>query len=702
MPEVRVSTEKELEASLHGEHQLTVINPDYEPDIFHGYNINYCFNETPAKGDGKFFQLKHIFHPYEGRYVFEGYEVYHALLDKLKKRNHSVAFILSTENAALLRLCQCFIGAASNLPGIEQSMNKSGTSGQTASNAAAVHLPIPYIIGKKKESDTWMPVWSYFWEVKIKSLDSILKDIFCSKFSKFSKDFRYSKEGLSWLQSLIGNIMPLITSGAKRRLYCFDPKNKQCQCRQSIEGPHEMLDLTLIVEKIEQLAIDALKGLKPFQIVKADGKFIPSPHNLDNNAICDFLGVYNAEYGSELICQMLFDDYHSNLTIWNDENPYMDAFGCLAEPTDVAIDKRIDSKDSDGDFCHDGMGNLYSFAYKIGEENRNGMIVVCPEGKDNLITKLFGVQPNKNSDAFISPGSAEESGNKSSMGSKPSGVIEPPRVPQTSTADIPPEINQDKVTADYDAVSSTQSYSAVGAPTPDKENSQAQVIDVDFESCKGKKVKYKLNGIEHETTLKVAPLHFLAFNAGYKGKYIFAYNQKTGVWLIKDGVNDKDLSPLFKNDNKTFIKNIAGAITDMFIPFLPSGKKESKDNVNLINKCHGLLYKPGIRYPKIEDDEALKTILDKEKDRLVNKKDQLPKEVSRLENETDKRLTLAKEKLKMAMVKLRDNINFKITLSNTFITGVQELPEYKASNVPSTENQYKAIIDFIIDAYPPE
>ncbi len=622
MSEVRVSNEKELEASLHGRHQLTVITSDYVPAIFDGYNINFCFEGIPTPTDyspANLQSMKHVFHPFNYPAVMNNTVFpYRRLVDKII-HGAELRIELSIDNTPLLRLCQCLLGFA-----YQKSMKKTFPYQRYRDKAG--NVPVPFIIGMCDGNDAKVPAWSYFWWVSDYNFWAEIDNKLSRAIARFKGRLISKKD-----EACVFGILDTFAD----KMFSMDRDIED----KRLEGPDYLEDT-----KWDTMLSDLVKKLYLLSRKSALGG------DLCKTVFTSFYKAFLAPIYNR------FDDPF-NTQYRGYRQMHDPAQTDLACPNDFAVDQRFgvimkfgeewnnDNAASKGhrmDFTTfappeehtymiDDVGNIIKFKQHIGD----GMIFVYPRGMEDCIPKLC------RTDAAIVSDNVRVS-NSSTALPKQSEVSQ---VPQISTGDI------DNVTAD-----------ASDILTHDEDNGQAQVIDVYFGSCNGKMVQYKLNDIEHETTLKVAPLHFLAFNAGYKEEYTFAYKQRTGVWLIKDGVDDIDLRPLFRNDDKTFIKNIAGAITDMFIPFLPSINEESGDKDRPArkkkSKAHGLLYKPGLRYPKIDDDEALKTLLVKEKERLVKEK--------------DKRLALVNEKLKMAMVKLRDNIKFKITLSQSFIAGLKK------------------------------
>ena len=162
------------------------------------------------------------------------------------------------------------------------------------------------------------------------------------------------------------------------------------------------------------------------------------------------------------------------------------------------------------------------------------------------------------------------------------------------------EVNiQDKVTADNVATTPTTSGDVDGTPTSGKENNQAQVIDVDFDSFNGKIIKYRVNNVVKEAKQKTSALRFLAFNAGCLQKYCFVFNdlkrkpEKKKVLLLRNQTDFWELTTLFKK-NGVPITNTTDAIPDFFWQFLPSNddqdqkfrKKELAQQLFVMNEKH--------------------------------------------------------------------------------------------------------------------
>ncbi len=722
--------EEQLKASLDvPNRKVTILSADYKAAIFQGYNINYTFEENlpwTEHAPTNFHCLKHVFHPFNyPTIIFDTVFPYRRLIDKILN-GHELRIELSIDNTddntRLLRLCQCLLGAT----------YIHGTGGDIYDDHYCRPrdekgtIPVPYVIGKCSWKTESIPAWSYYWGVSDRGFWSAIEDKLTKAVSQFS-GILISKEDRDLIFELLCEIA----------CSTFD-QEKDIETKK-IEGPGY-----LDASKWEGILIGLYQEFRSMSSAKNGGV------DLCSTVLAAFRYAFYAElYSSFCIkeikanssttahdvyeCRDLADvpitGYSQMPNVTNTDLAVPDAFAVdrrigitvdfaerLNQQQEEMIRGRCTNRivysvcapPSTDTYVENDLGNIIAFKQQLGK----GRIIVYPRGMEDCIAKLCGTDAviaynnsqEINSAALSKPsGNAGGDGNKESVEQMPAGGIETPKVPQTPPTDIPPEI----ITADHDAVSSTQSSDAAGVPTSEKDDNQAQVIDVDFDSFKGKIPQYRVNKVTKEATQKEFALRFLAFNAGYKKKYMFAYQQSSGVWLIKDGVNDLDLSLLFKNEDKmTFITNISSAVTDMFNPFLPSAKKESKykesPGEKSNSKAHNLLCKRGLRYPKIEEDEKLKTKLAKEVERLTKETEQLPKDAARLENEAVMRLTLVKEKLKMAMVKLRDNIEFKITLSNDFIDGLRKLPEYKTINGYSTDNQYKEIVDFIIKAYPPE
>lgn len=474
-----VSDEKELEDSLLKAYDVTVINKDFEPAIFNDYNINYCFNEIPEDRNYKFHSLKHVSHPYKSISVIQEPGIYNELLKRVLRGNHSVAFVLSTTNHKLLRLCQCFIGAVSNSLHTEVCPDGDFEIDQTMYDFlhdVEKWSPIPYLIGKFEDTQKMsLPIWSSFWDVNIQTLDALFINVFRRE---FGEGFTYSKEGLVRLQKLIEDSTPNIIGDKKLRLYPFDFYTQPYHCRQSIEGPREMLDPSL-VEKIKSLAVEASKVLREYEIKDQKdicqtaalpnnvllGKCIPprvpvgrvQPQSLTlndpyglfrNTAGCEESGLYNVDSGVRLLIESVFDysrveDPQKELKTF-----YADAAGELATPTASAIDERIVEPGDDN--CCALLGNRHSFSYRISNKN---WVAVWPHGEKELMTKLCGAEEAENY--------YKNQASKTAVQSSPSGDAEEkdvektqpnptknPEIPPKETADIPRVADQDQALLD--------------------------------------------------------------------------------------------------------------------------------------------------------------------------------------------------------------------------------------------------------------
>ena len=294
-------------------------------------------------------------------------------------------------------------------------------------------------------------------------------------------------------------------------------------------------------------------------------------------------------------------------------------------PTDIAIRKRIQNgkAESEGDYIRDGMGNLHSFAYKITDKS---WIAVWPHGEKELMTTLCSADETENY--------YKKKASKTVASSNPVGGIE-----EHSTTD-----------------------------------NNKQVIKISFEACDKMLVTYKVNGEfkKPRLNLKKGPLRFLAFLAGDRQGYCFAFKDAKGrknpksVLLIKDipaeqpteGTKVIDLAMLFKPDGNSFVKSITSALPEMCSPFLAfsDGMDMPEDNYNLIQKFKqeklaDQIFEKEAHYPTIKHNGEL------------------------LNN-----------------VKLRKHIIFDITLS----------AEFKAALVNLSLNELsdrKTVLDFIIKAY---
>lgn len=448
---VYVSNEEELKDSLLKAYDVTVINNDFEPAIFNDYNINYCYNETPEDRNYKFHSLKHVFHPYKSISVIQEPGIYNELLKRVLRGNHSVAIVLSTTNHKLLRLCQCFIGAVSNSLHTEVCPDGDFEIDQTMYDflhGVEKWSPIPYLIGKFEDTQKIsLPIWSSFWDVNIQTLDALFINVFRRE---FGEGFTYSKEGLVRLQKLIEDSTPNIIGDKKLRLYPFDFYTQPYHCRQSIEGPREMLDPSL-VEKIKSLAVEAFQVLREYEI--KDQKEICQTAALPNNVLlckcipprvpvgrvqpqsltpndpyglfrntagCEESGRYNVDSGVRLLMESVFDysrveDPRKELKTF-----YADAAGELATPTASAIDERIVEPGDDN--CCALLGNRHSFSSRISNKN---WVAVWPHGEKELMTKLCGKK--KTEKYYITMAS------KNSVLSSPSGAAEDKYVEKTQS-----------------------------------------------------------------------------------------------------------------------------------------------------------------------------------------------------------------------------------------------------------------------------
>ncbi len=501
---VYVSNEKELEASLPGNHGLTVIAADYEPAIFDGYNIQYYFNETLKPGAGKLYTLKHIFMPDTSLAVILKSDIYSKLLKKITDLNHSVAFILSINNVKQLRLCECF------------------TAALYSANDERV-ISTPSIIGKSKISPgICVPVWSPLGNLDWQDLPGVLTDAFSDVF----KGKYYSEEGFTLLLKLLTDKIPEITGGSKLRIY----KPSMRHSRIDIEGSHKMLDTGDFVKRIESIATELLNLLKPHELIFPPNTSIshlyPAPRS--------------AHTAVEQISPLIFEYSNNSMSEQEVETFCEDAYGTVLTLTPDAIDKRGNKFGDDN--RSDDIGNIHSFVYKVYDTFDSGKLVVCPEGKEDLISELFGVQPNKNSAVFTHVADAAKQGNNNPRG---------------------------KVTTDARGVVPMNQSDIPSKPSRKKKAPKGKMlIKVMITMLEGRKsFSITVNSKERNATSNQV-LKFLAMYAASKtlGAHFLFLNK--GKVIIRKGEKNSDCEIDLKHifSNTTNVNSVIDKIVPVFLP----------------------------------------------------------------------------------------------------------------------------------------
>jgi hypothetical protein len=634
---IYVSSEEDLKASLTENHKLTVIKANYEPEIFKDYNIRYCFNEKADPKCINFKSLKHVFDPDRSYDVIFNSNIYMSLLEKVKNGEHSVVFILSLKNVKLLRLCECFISAVNKL--VENGFGESFTGEEEW----FLH---PYVIGQAEVplgSGLWIPVWSSSRYVILKTLEDVLMDTLSHVFG----GIYYSEEGRKELLTLLKSKVPEITGAKKLRIY---KPYSGCHFRQDIEGPHEMLDTTDFVKKIESAACSVLQSLKKYEIN------IPIPYQqtpyflhkfAKNIPGCEVSGPYKICDSRIDILPLFFEYLRIGIPKQEQDAFCAHASGELMVPTPEAIEQRV-YKFGDNYCCYDGMGNIYAFAYKMYDMFGKSKIAVCPEGKEALITDVFGVQADNNNLPSVQASNVKD------------------KHDNNSEKQIKPSV----IATTIEGISSV--HDGTACPTPNKNGTQTTKSHILFESLRGKTIRYKVDGIDKKTSIRWSSLRFLAFCAGIRQGYCFIYknkdedDEKGGVWLIKDDVPSISLNELFKGHGDILLDNIPDAIPQMIKPFLPSSA--NKANLSMLFK------KKDKQYPKIE--------------RLKNGK------YNKIEPDYDGKYQQTENgSVFLSLVELLDCMSFEITLAPDLKSALQKLPEY------NRREEFKTIIDFILSTF---
>ena len=348
-------------------------------------------------------------------------------------------------------------------------------------------------------------------------------------------------------------------------------------------------------------------------------------------------GQYSVRDAVTEILPMTFEHYRVEMST-HEQAAFENASGELMKPTPEAIANRIIKFEDNS--CSDGVGNIYSFAYKMDSVFGDNWLAVCPEGKEEIITKLCGC-----------PEAVKNQEYKSSSQSNPSS----------------------------NAVSTL-------AATADK--IQKQVIDIVFESFDEKRLitcTIDKKPPDQRPNLYKGALRFLAFNAGDIKGYFFAFRNRgpkgvEKVLLINDGqdkkkalrINDKQYQEKVSlKNNPPDVKvltslfdviNIIAATPLMFKPFLPPSYVQCLANGN------------DAHIQEINTEELTKL--------LFMRNEQYPK----LDYNGDS----------LSIAELKEDIKFNIKLSKEFKAALKELPKYKKNN----NIEYKTIIDFIIETFP--
>ena len=522
----RISSEAKLSDSLMIDHPITVIDNNFKVSILADRDIFYSFSDNPDPTPN-FYRSKHIFYPESGSRFLEKINLYTTLLNKIKI-GHTVVFIVSLNKLSLLRLCECFIGLACKTLGT---------------------LP-PYVIGKAKLSDGPMvPIWTGGkWEAKPKSLKEVFLEIFHNKFA----GIYYSDTGFNQLLELHKAVALLKKKYLVSHLFIFFHWDQ-------ITGPEILLKgLPDYVRTINFIADGILDELEQYDVGHCpdmrelyDPDYInPTPVPGQHSAWEDLKKLlYEIYEDLPITSEPVVDDVCANPVLSEQlencrrmavEQRYASGFGALLVPSEDAVNGRLKP------FCEvyesDPIGNIYSFTLNVGQ----GRIIVCPEGKEDLISELFGIQPDKNSAAFTHVDDAAKQGNNNPWAKVTTGT---PGVVPTSQSDIPSKPSR-----------------------KNKAQKENLLIEVIITKLKGPKHFSITVNTEARKATPIQVLKFLAMYAASKtlgAHFLFLNN---GEILIRKGekLSDGqiDLNPIFLSSI-----NVNSDIDKIVPVFLPKGAK---------------------------------------------------------------------------------------------------------------------------------
>ncbi len=385
---VRISNEAALKKSLTGDHDVTVIEADYTPAIFRGYNINYCFEDkaSPYKSSAPNFRcLKHVFHPFNFSDSLNDINFpYKGLCHKIIN-GHKLHIELSIKNTQQLRLCQGLLGFV---------YCQSTTSRRYSAYRDRVGtVPVPFIIGQCDLDETIVPAWGYFWWVSDYNFWAGIEDILENKISQFGNSQISDK-----FAENIWNAFKTFASD-------IFSANKDIE-RKRVEGPDYLnpLKWKTALKSFKTILTQSIgkKTNKPVNVHAAVRTvFRDAFYNANCKACCDPFAKAHINY------LQLHDYEKTDLAIPQiTDQPVLDClavaqrFGLTVE---TAKKWNADSEREDArriytefqpplaeNYVKDSFGNIIAFKQQLGE----GMIIAYPEGREGCIIKPSG-KPDK-------------------------------------------------------------------------------------------------------------------------------------------------------------------------------------------------------------------------------------------------------------------------------------------------------------------